>query len=69
MFCGFIAIIAMILPGVSGAFILLILGAYQTFIDILNQLREGLTTLNTDLLWQALYKIIIIGIGAIIGLK
>ena len=29
LFCGAIAIIAMILPGISGAFILLILGAYQ----------------------------------------
>ncbi|MDY8133978.1 DUF368 domain-containing protein [Aquimarina sp. 2201CG5-10] len=69
LFCGFIAIIAMILPGVSGAFILLILGAYQTFIDILNQFRDGLLQLDFDLLWQAIYKIIIIAIGAIAGLK
>ncbi len=69
LFCGFIAIIAMILPGVSGAFILLILGAYQTFIDILNQLREGLVSMDFDLLWQAMIKLIIIGIGAITGLK
>lgn len=69
MFCGFIAIIAMILPGVSGAFILLILGVYQTAIDILNQLREGLVHLNFDILWQAISKILIMGIGALIGLK
>ncbi len=69
LFCGFLAIIAMILPGVSGAFILLILGAYQTFIDILNQLREGLVSMDFDLLWQAIYKIGIIAIGAITGLK
>ncbi len=69
LFCGFIAIIAMILPGVSGAFILLILGAYQTFIDIINQLREGLTSLNFELLSQALIKLAIIGAGAITGLK
>ncbi len=69
MLCGFIAIIAMILPGVSGAFILLILGAYQTFINILNQLREGLLQMDLALLWHAIYKIIIIAIGAIAGLK
>ncbi|GAA3509290.1 DUF368 domain-containing protein [Aquimarina addita] len=69
LFCGFIAIIAMILPGVSGAFILLILGAYQVFIGILNQLREGLFTMNLEILWQAIYKLAIIGIGAIAGLK
>ncbi|MFC5044598.1 DUF368 domain-containing protein [Aquimarina hainanensis] len=69
LFCGFIAIIAMILPGVSGAFILLILGAYQTFIDILNQLRNGIINLDFDAVYQSLSKIIIIGIGALIGLK
>ncbi|MDH7447031.1 DUF368 domain-containing protein [Aquimarina sp. 2201CG14-23] len=69
LFCGFIAIIAMILPGVSGAFILLILGAYQTFIDILNQFREGLTSMNFEMIWQAFYKILIIAVGAIAGLK
>ncbi len=69
LFCGFIAIIAMILPGVSGAFILLLLGAYQTFIDILNQLRDGLVKLDFDLLWGAISKIIFIAIGAILGLK
>ncbi len=69
LFCGFIAIIAMILPGVSGAFILLILGAYETFIGILNQFREGLTSFDFELLWKAFYKIAIIAIGAITGLK
>ncbi len=69
LFCGFIAIIAMILPGVSGAFILLILGAYETFISIINQLRDGLLQMNFEILWQAFLKIIIIGIGAIAGLK
>ncbi len=69
LFCGFIAIIAMILPGVSGAFILLILGAYQTFIDILNQFREGLTNMNFELLSQAIIKLMIIAAGAITGLK
>lgn len=69
MFCGFIAIIAMILPGVSGAFILLILGVYQTAIDILNQLRNGIVQMDFDILWQAIYKILIMAIGAVIGLK
>ncbi len=69
IFCGFIAIIAMILPGVSGAFILLILGAYQTFIDILNQLRNGLLQFDFEILWQAISKLLLIAIGAITGLK
>ncbi len=69
LFCGFIAIIAMILPGVSGSFILLILGAYQSFIGIINQLLEGLLQMDIHMLWNATYRIIIIGIGAIAGLK
>lgn len=69
LFCGFVAIIAMILPGVSGAFILLILGAYQTAIDTVNQLSEGLATLNFEILKDALIKFSMLAIGAIIGIK
>ncbi|WP_298761335.1 DUF368 domain-containing protein [uncultured Psychroserpens sp.] len=69
LFCGFIAIIAMILPGVSGAFILLILGAYETAINTVNNLLEGLSTGNFDLLKDALLKFFLLGVGAIVGLK
>ena len=69
LFCGFIAIIAMILPGVSGAFILLILGAYQIAIDTVNNLRDGLITGNMDVFKDALLKFTLLGIGAVIGLK
>ncbi|MGS2726328.1 DUF368 domain-containing protein [Psychroserpens sp. BH13MA-6] len=69
LFCGFIAIIAMILPGVSGAFILLILGAYETAINTVNALVEGVSTGNFDLLKDAVLKLCLLGIGAIVGLK
>lgn len=69
LFCGFIAIIAMILPGVSGAFILLILGAYQTAIDTINNLRDGLAQGNMELFKDAFLKFVLLGIGAVIGLK
>ncbi|QQX76741.1 MULTISPECIES: DUF368 domain-containing protein [Aequorivita] len=68
-FAGFIAIIAMILPGISGAFILLLLGAYTTVIGIVTQLGEGITTLNSSLVLGALGKLLIFAIGAVIGLK
>ena len=68
-FCGFIAIIAMILPGVSGAFILLILGAYQTAIDTVNELREGVLSLNFDILKEAFTKFLMLALGAILGIK
>lgn len=66
---GFIAIIAMILPGISGAFILLLMGSYQTVIGLINGFRESIS--NGD--WQALYPILLkiatFGIGAVLGLK
>ncbi|MCB0468590.1 MAG: DUF368 domain-containing protein, partial [Aequorivita sp.] len=68
-FAGFIAIIAMILPGISGAFILLLLGAYTTVIGIVTQLGEGITTLDSSLFVGALGKLLIFAVGAVIGLK
>ncbi|WP_299107068.1 DUF368 domain-containing protein [uncultured Winogradskyella sp.] len=69
LFCGFIAIIAMILPGVSGAFILLILGAYQTAIDTINNLRDGVINGDMELFKDAFFKFILLAVGAIVGLK
>lgn len=66
---GFIAIIAMILPGISGAFILLLMGSYETVIGTINTFREGLTTANPEILTQALLKLGVFAVGAIIGLK
>ncbi|WP_347372826.1 DUF368 domain-containing protein [Aequorivita sp. Q41] len=68
-FAGFIAIIAMILPGISGSFILLLLGAYTTVIGIITEFGEGITTLNSTLFFGALSKLSIFGVGAILGLK
>lgn len=53
-FAGSLAICAMILPGISGAFILVLLGAYKTILDAVD---------NRD------FKIIAtVGLGAIFGL-
>jgi len=51
---GALAICAMILPGISGAFILVLLGAYRPVIEAIN---------NSDI-----KTILILGIGAITGL-
>jgi putative membrane protein len=66
---GFIAIIAMILPGISGAFILLLMGSYETVIGTINQFREGIIQMNMQLLSTAMMKLGVFAIGAIIGLK
>jgi len=40
-FCGMLAFCAMILPGISGSFILLLLGAYSTMIGAVSNLTEN----------------------------
>jgi putative membrane protein len=66
---GFVAIIAMILPGISGAFILLLMGSYQTVIGTINQFREGIALFNMEILGQAMIKLMTFAVGAILGLK
>jgi putative membrane protein len=53
-FAGALAICAMILPGISGAFILVILGAYKTLSDALHDFD--------------IKKIAIFAVGALVGL-
>lgn len=67
-FAGFVAIIAMILPGISGAFILLLLGAYSTVIGTLNNFREGLAAMNSALILSNGSKIFIFILGCAAGL-
>lgn len=69
LFAGFVAIIAMILPGISGAFILLLLGAYTPVIGTISQLSDGLSEMNWNLISNAVLKLGVFAIGAILGLK
>lgn len=57
---GAIASCALILPGISGAFLLVLLGKYQYVLGSVNDLRAG------DL--NAAVPIIFVGIGAVLGL-
>ena len=68
-FCGFLAIIAMILPGISGAFILVLLGAYETAISTVNLFIESVVEMNFDKFSDAILKIISLALGALLGLK
>ena len=51
---GALAICAMILPGISGAFILVLLGAYKSVLEAVNE--------------RDIFTIAIVGLGAIVGL-
>ncbi len=59
---GAIAICAMILPGISGSFILLILGKYQYIMGVISDLVSGVN------IGQNLLIIGTFGIGAVVGI-
>ena len=52
--CGALAISAMILPGISGSFLLVLLGKYEFILDAINE--------------RDLLSIAIIGCGVVVGL-
>lgn len=66
---GFLAIIAMILPGISGAFILVLMGAYQSVLNTVNDFREGIAQGNWSLFSTSFGKLAMFMLGAILGLK
>lgn len=67
--CSMIAIIAMILPGISGAFLFILLGVYE---EVLNTIKGAIGVLF-NFNWhdfQSIYsKVAVIGLGIVIGLK
>jgi putative membrane protein len=60
--CGLVAICATILPGISGAYVLLIMGAYASLTDILKRLPHG------DVNMQDALTAAVFGAGCAIGL-
>ncbi|MBT4865068.1 MAG: DUF368 domain-containing protein, partial [Planctomycetaceae bacterium] len=62
LICGGVAICAMILPGISGAFILLILGQYSEITGALEEVKNGGANGDTWLILGAF------GLGATIGI-
>ncbi len=61
-FSGVIAICAMILPGISGAFILVIMGMYHHVIGVVSEVAHGAITLD-NLIFMAVFAS-----GCVIGL-
>lgn len=69
MLSGFIAIIAMILPGVSGSFILVLLGSYELILGTLNDFISGISAGDWGLVKTSFLKVLLFIIGCVIGLK
>jgi len=66
--CGSIAVCAMILPGISGSFILLLLGAYQSVLGAVSQLISALKAGNWDLVFSNGLILTVFVLGCLIGL-
>ena len=66
--CGSIAVCAMILPGISGSFILLLLGAYTSILGAVSNLLSALNASNWDLVFSNGLILVVFVIGCIVGL-
>ncbi|MCS6833102.1 MAG: DUF368 domain-containing protein [Flammeovirgaceae bacterium] len=66
--CGVVAICAMILPGISGSFILLLMGAYHLIIGSIRSVVETLTSGQFEHTKNHLLILLIFGTGAILGI-
>lgn len=59
---------AMILPGVSGGYLLLLLGQYETILGGIDQLKQGLVgTGGSEALAAALGVVLPVGLGVVVG--
>ena len=66
---GFFGIIAMILPGISGAYILIIMGTYNIVIGLIKDLLISLTNMQMELMIPTFTKLSIFVLGIVLGLK
>ncbi|MHC4224829.1 MAG: DUF368 domain-containing protein [Planctomycetota bacterium] len=57
---------AMILPGVSGAYLLLILGQYETILGAIDQCKRGLAG-EPGLLGESMHVVVPVAIGVLVG--
>lgn len=58
---------AMILPGVSGAYLLLILGQYVAILTAVSLLKDGLRGRDMSIIMESMHVVIPVGLGVVIG--
>ena len=68
-FCGIVGSIAMILPGISGAYIFLILGVYQTLLSSIKMATKIWTSFKWEVFYETFFILAITALGFIIGLR
>jgi len=58
----------MILPGVSGAYLLLLLGQYRTVLDAIREATSAAAGLDLERLWGQFEVLVPFGVGVLVGL-
>ncbi|MDD3118586.1 MAG: DUF368 domain-containing protein [Victivallales bacterium] len=67
--CGALAICAMILPGISGSFILLLLGKYHFMLETIQNTKAAARSLDFAALWSNGIVLLCFLVGIVIGLS
>lgn len=65
---GVAAASAMVLPGVSGSYLLLIMGQYIIVLGAVSSLKDGLVARDWGLISNAMHIVIPFGIGVLVGI-
>jgi len=68
LIAGLLGASAMVLPGVSGGYLLLVLGKYVVILSAIDMLRSGVTGRDWALVGDSLHVIIPVGIGVLLGI-
>jgi len=63
---GVVAICAMVLPGISGSFVLLVIGQYQHVLEKLQSVQRGLAHARIE--WYAFFWLSAMAVGCVVGL-
>lgn len=66
---GFIGISAMILPGLSGAYILFVMGVYQTIVSHVRQAQDLIVDFSQEKFFQVATVLGIFILGIVVGIK
>ena len=66
--CGIIAIMAMILPGISGSFILVLMGAYAGILGSISIFIDGLRNADWATAWASGSLLVVFASGCFIGI-
>ncbi len=67
LFAGVAGASAMILPGISGSYLLLLMGQYIPILHAVHTLKEGLQARDLAVILESMHVVIPVGIGVVIG--